>query len=83
MARLRNRFLILLTEKERREERRISYTEIARATDSSVNVLSNWANNKINRFDGEFMLKICEYFNCGVGDLLYIDRSDNGETSPT
>lgn len=81
MTKLRNRFLILLHEKERREDRRISYSEIARATGSSVNVLSNWAKNKIERFDGDFMLTLCEYFGCEVGDLLYIDRSDDGEQS--
>jgi transcriptional regulator with XRE-family HTH domain len=77
MARLRNRFLILLTEKERREERRVTFTEIAEATGSSVNVLSNWAKNKIERFDGPLLVRLCQYFGCEVADLLYIDYSDD------
>jgi transcriptional regulator with XRE-family HTH domain len=82
MAKLRNRFLILLTEKERREDRRITYTEIAKATGSSINIISNWAKNKIARFDAPMLEKLCEYFGCEVGDLLYLDHSGDGSTLP-
>jgi DNA-binding Xre family transcriptional regulator len=77
-AQLRNRFLILLHQKEAHEQRRIAYAEIARSMGSSINIISNWANNKITRFDAPMVVKLCEYFGCEVGDLLYLERAEDG-----
>jgi DNA-binding Xre family transcriptional regulator len=82
-VKLRNRLLILLIEKERREGRKITYTEVATETESSVNVISQWAKDKITRFDADMVLRLCLYFGCQVGDLLYIDYSEDGENSAT
>jgi transcriptional regulator with XRE-family HTH domain len=74
---LRNRFLTLLTEKERREQRRITYTEIAKFAESSIGVISRWAKNEIERYDAPMVEAMCEYFECEVGDLLYLESMDD------
>lgn len=71
---LKNRFLYLMTEKERQLGRNISYTEIAKATGVSVGVISRWANNEVDRFDRPIIEKLCDYFDCDLGDLLYLER---------
>ncbi len=40
------------------------------------NTLSRWIRNEIGRFDDATVTKICEFFNCDVGDLLFIDRGE-------
>jgi DNA-binding Xre family transcriptional regulator len=79
-GKLKNRLLYLHTEKERRERRHISYTEISKATGISTSVLSRWVNEDIERFDSPVVVKLCDYFGCELTDLLYIDRSDDEET---
>ena len=72
-VKLQNRLLILLTEKEKREKRRITYTEIAEAVETSVNVISRWIKNDVSRFDAPLVEKLCIYFECDLCDLLYLE----------
>jgi DNA-binding Xre family transcriptional regulator len=72
---LRNRFFVLLTEKERQENRRITQTEIADRLGISIQTVGRWLRNEVDRFDAPVVEKFCDYFGCEVGDLLYIDRS--------
>lgn len=72
---LKNRVLILLTEKERQLGRNISLSEVARATELSIGVISRWFKNEVDRFDGPVIEKLCDYFECDLCDLLYIERA--------
>jgi transcriptional regulator with XRE-family HTH domain len=76
---LRNRLLFLMTEKERREGRNITYKEIADAVDISIGVISRWIKNDVERFDSPVVVKLCDYFGCELTDLLYIDRSGDSK----
>jgi DNA-binding Xre family transcriptional regulator len=73
---LRNRLLFLLTEKERVLGRRIPQSEVARAIGVSEQLVARWVKNQVRQFDGEVIEKLCAYFNCEVGDLLYIERGN-------
>lgn len=73
---LRNRLFILTTEKERNLGRRITQKEIALEVGVSEQLIARWMKNQINLFDGDVIAKLCAYFDCEVGDLLYIDRSN-------
>jgi len=75
-SKLRNRILILVTEKERNLGRRITQKEIAQNIGVSEQLIGRWMKNKVKQFDGETIEKLCAYFNCDVGELLYIDRSN-------
>jgi len=73
VGKLRSRFLILLTQRELREGRRIRYNEIAAATGVSPSAVARWTRNEVNKFEGPVLEAFCAYFDCDVGDLLYIE----------
>jgi DNA-binding Xre family transcriptional regulator len=74
MPALKNRLLDLMHQKEDAVGRRITQAEIARATGLPENTISRWVNTGIvKRVEHEVVLKLCEYFGCNIGDLLYID----------
>ena len=65
-----NRFKILLAEKETRDRRNWSYREISRETGVAPNSLSDYARNRVQRFDAVTLDAMCTFFECSVGDLL-------------
>ncbi len=71
--RLRNRFLILLAEKEKREGRRIRNKEIAQTVGVNDHTVARWLNNDVMKIDVPVLEGFCKYFECEVGDLLYIE----------
>lgn len=76
---MKNRLLHLVTEKERQDNERISQAKLAREIKISYNALDRWLKNDVERYDAPIVERLCEYFGCDVGDLLYIDRSGDKE----
>ncbi len=70
MGKIRSRLKVLIAEKEVAEHRKISYEDIQKATGISTSALSSLANSDTTRFFENTLTKLCEYFNCQVGDLL-------------
>lgn len=81
MRRLHNRFLYLLTEKERKEGRRILQKEIAEAVGVPNHTIGRWIRDEVERYERELMERICDYFQCDIADLLYLDPEEDGEES--
>lgn len=74
---LRNRFNLLLAQKALNEGRaKIVQSEVAAATGLADGTISRISNNKVSMYDNEVVVKLCEYFGCEVGDLLYIYDPD-------
>lgn len=71
---MRCQIIRLLSEKEKKENRRITYTDIAKSTGLSLSVVSRMANQKITRFEADTVIALCTYFKCSLGDLLVIDE---------
>jgi DNA-binding Xre family transcriptional regulator len=63
-----------LSEKERQENRRITQTEVASAINVSIQTVGRWMRNEVGKFEAPVVERICAYFNCEVGDLLYIEH---------
>ncbi len=74
---LKNRFFQLLSDKERRENRRITQSEVANAVDVDLHTIIRWMRNDIKKFDAPVVTRLCDYFGCEVGDLLYLERDDS------
>lgn len=72
-GKLRNRFLILLTEKEKRENRRISRNELMIATDVTLSTILRWERNQVTKFEAGVVEAFCAYFDCDLCDLLYME----------
>lgn len=83
MAALKHKLIELLARKESAEGKRYSQAEIARATSLPENTVSRWMNNsEIHRVDDKVLIKLCDFLDCNVGDLLYIDRRTMSDDSP-
>jgi putative transcriptional regulator len=80
--RLKNRLLLLLTDKERKEERRIKQVEIARAINISHNTIASWLRNDVTKLEAHVIEGLCEYFQCDLSDLLYFEETDEGTPNP-
>ncbi len=65
-----NRFAVLLAEKQVKERRNISLSEVAEVTGVSRQALYKWENNKVNRFDTPVINAICQYFGIQPGELF-------------
>lgn len=65
-----NRFAILLAEKQIKERRNISLSEVSEATGITRKTLYSWENNKVNRFDVPVINALCEYFGIEPGALF-------------
>jgi DNA-binding Xre family transcriptional regulator len=73
-GKLKNRLMILMIEKERQLGRRLTQLEVANEIGVTSQLMGRWMRNEVDRFDGPVIEKFCDYFQCEVGDLLYIDR---------
>jgi putative transcriptional regulator len=70
---LKSRLLKLLLEKSNREERRITQTELAQAIKVSNNTISHLLNDELKKLDIGVIERLCEYFDCDINDLLYLE----------
>lgn len=68
--RIVSRFKVLLAEKEIREKRQITLKDVSRETDVSIYTVTGFANNTLREIPSDALLKLCEYLNCEVGDLI-------------
>lgn len=70
MAEIRNRFKILLAQKEARDGVSYTYEDIQAATGISPNTLTSYAKGRVTRFDAVTLIKLCDWLECDLGDLL-------------
>lgn len=58
-------------EKEEQERRKLTYETLQEETGLASSTLSRLLKNEpIDRIDGKTLDTLCQYFGCGVGDLL-------------
>ncbi|MBC7871551.1 MAG: helix-turn-helix transcriptional regulator [Chitinophagaceae bacterium] len=75
MARkIHSNFLTLLAEKELREKRRIKAIEIAEATGIAPSTVGRWLHDDVYKFEAAVLEAFCDYFNCGLADLLILEE---------
>lgn len=67
---VRNRFKILLAQKEVKDGRDYRYEDIYDAIGISPTTLSNYAKGTVKRFDEVTIIKLCDWLDCDLGDLL-------------
>lgn len=70
MARIRNNFRVLKAQMETRLGRSITYEEMGSATGISPNTLSMYNQNKVSRYDENTVIRLCQYFDCSLDELL-------------
>jgi len=61
-----------MAEKARREGIRVTYDDIYRETGIVSSTLSRIASGRATRVDLVVLQRLCDYFNCGPGDLMVL-----------
>jgi putative transcriptional regulator len=74
MPTLRSRMRVLMAEKGLRERRKITYITIAEETNLSKPTVMKMARDEVAQIKGDTVAILCNYFNCEVGDLLYVEN---------
>jgi putative transcriptional regulator len=78
-----NRIPELIGQKQIKEKRMISIADIADATGISRQTLHKWLRGEVDQARFDTIRELCVFFECEVGDLLYLDRSEEeAETHP-
>lgn len=70
-----NRLKILIAEKEIREGRSLPYRVIFEETGIAKSTLTDYAKQRVTRFDASTLNTLCRYFDCQPGDLLVYSKS--------
>ena len=76
---VRNRLLLLMQERERQIGRRLRQREIAKFVGVADHTIMSWIRNEVTRFDSMMLEGICEFFECEIGDLLYLEWVEEAE----
>lgn len=74
MHKVQTQFSVLKAQKELREKRKLTYEVISGETGINPNTLTEYANNRVTRFDESVIARLCDYFNCDIGDLLVLQK---------
>jgi DNA-binding Xre family transcriptional regulator len=70
--RIENRFLELLAEKRRKDRHPWTYEDISQATGISPGTLVRYAQQRHGMYDRDTLAKLCEFFDCSIGELLVL-----------
>ncbi len=62
--------MIIVTLKSRLEERNMSRYKLAQLTGIKYQIIDNYYKNKVTRYDGYILSKICDVLDCEIGDIL-------------
>lgn len=73
MLKLRSRLRVLMAEKSVREKRRITFGIVAEETRLSRPTIHKLGRDEIAQINGDVIARVCKYFDCKVGDLLYVE----------
>jgi transcriptional regulator with XRE-family HTH domain len=69
---MRHKLLELIQEKERKIGRRLTASEIASGAGVSIKLVTRWLDKQPKLYDTDAIIGFCEYFQCGLTDLLEI-----------
>lgn len=58
------------------EDKGISQNQLAKDTGISVETIRNFKNNKTSRISFEILEKVCNYLDCGVEDVMHLEKNE-------
>jgi DNA-binding Xre family transcriptional regulator len=70
MSKIRNRFEILLAQKQVRDGRQYTYDDIYAATGISPNTITSYTKQRVTRFDSKTVSALCDWLECDLSELL-------------
>ena len=57
-------------------QRGISRYELAKQTGIQYQIIDNYYKNRVKRYDGYVLDRICDALNCGVADILLYENTN-------
>lgn len=76
-GRVKSRLGIVLAEHQLKVGKRITLASLATAISTRPSTLSRWMSPEpMEKIDANTLEKLCNFFECQVGDLIFIDRSN-------
>ena len=63
------------------EEKGISKTRLCKELDMQYGNFNKYYEDKFQRIDANLIIKLCEYFECGISELLEIRNSSSDSNS--
>jgi DNA-binding Xre family transcriptional regulator len=74
-GRVRSKLGVMLAQHQLDTGRKITQAELAKATETRPSTISKWMSPEpLEKIDSGVLERLCDYFNCDVGDILFIDR---------
>lgn len=70
MEEIRNRFKVLLAQKELIDKRKYTYDDISRETGLSPKTIASYSTNSVSRFDKGTLITLCNWFDCDLSELI-------------
>jgi DNA-binding Xre family transcriptional regulator len=70
---VRNRLMELIQERERKMGRRVKQRDIAQFVGVADHTITHWIRNEVTKFESDIITGLCDYFDCEINDLLYIE----------
>jgi DNA-binding Xre family transcriptional regulator len=71
---VKTKLIVLAAQKALDEGQRVSLRRVAAETGIPRVTIYNLANNTMKELPTEALVKLCDYFNCGLCDLLTLDE---------
>lgn len=81
---MKNRLLELMAKRQSEmslaagEPIEMNLAVVSRETGISRQALTVWKNQELDGLRRETVETLCEYFNCNIGDLLYLEKEQAG-----
>lgn len=73
---LTSKFKVLLAQKEVRERRSFTLSDVAKETGISIYTITGFANNTLKEYPGDAIMKLCAFLGCTTGELLEYDPNE-------
>jgi putative transcriptional regulator len=74
MKRVRSNLVVLAAQRAQSEGRRVSLIRVAQEIGISKYTIYALANNELSEYPKDVIEKLCDYFKCGIGDLLVLEE---------
>lgn len=67
---VKNRLVALIGEKQAKTNKPVSQADVANAVGLSRQAIHKWTRNEIKTYPADTLDKLCQFFDCQVGDIL-------------
>lgn len=73
---VKNRIVALIGERQAKTNKTVTPSDVAEAVGLSRQAIHKWVHNQITTYPADTLDKLCEYFDCQVGDILFYEADE-------